>query len=68
MCPLRIPSKLDTYSTANWTLNPEQTGQSERSDAGLEGFTLSMLAGSSFQFFEDGAVDQSELIDFEFQA
>ena len=35
---LRIPLKLDTDSTANWTLIPRETGQSERSDAGLKGF------------------------------
>jgi hypothetical protein len=31
---LCIPRKLDTHSTPNWTVIPEQTGQSERSDAG----------------------------------
>lgn len=32
---LRIPAKLDSHSTPNWTVIPEQTGQSERSDAGF---------------------------------
>ena len=43
---VRIPLKLDTHSTANWSAIPRQTGQSfqtnlitsERSDAGLFGF------------------------------
>jgi hypothetical protein len=35
-----IPRKLDTDSTANWTPIPREPGQSERSDAGLKGFTL----------------------------
>jgi hypothetical protein len=37
---LCIPRKLDTDSTANWTPIPREPGQSERSDAGLKGFTL----------------------------
>ncbi len=48
-CPeLCIPRKLDTHSTANWTVIPRQTGQSERSDAGLMGCTPRRLLGSSF--------------------
>ncbi len=43
-----IPRKLDTDSTANWTPIPRQSGQSERSDAGLKGFTLSFVLWSSF--------------------
>ena len=43
-----IPRKLDTHSTPNWTLIPRQTGQSERSDAGLMGGTPRRLLGSSF--------------------
>jgi hypothetical protein len=43
-----IPRKLDTDSTANWTLIPRESGQSERSDAGLKGFTLSLVLRSSF--------------------
>jgi hypothetical protein len=43
---MRIPLKLDTQSTANWSAIPRQTGQSfqanlitsEPSDAGLFGF------------------------------
>ena len=46
---LRIPANLDTDSTPNWTRIPEQTGQSERSDAGWMGFTLRMPIGSSFR-------------------
>ena len=45
---LRIPRNLDSDSTAIWTRIPRQTGQSERSDAGLKGFTLSRVLGSSF--------------------
>ena len=37
---VRIPANLDTDSTPNWTRIPEQTGQSERSDAGFR-FLLS---------------------------
>jgi hypothetical protein len=33
---LRIPRKLDGRSMANWTPVPRQSGQSERSDAGVE--------------------------------
>ncbi len=32
---LRIPRNLDTHSTANWTVIPRESGQSERSDAGV---------------------------------
>ena len=39
--------KLDSDSTANWTVIPRQTGQSERSDAGLMGCTPRRLLGSS---------------------
>ena len=39
---VRIPVKLDTDSTPNWTRIPEQAGQSERSDAGFLGFTLKL--------------------------
>jgi len=45
---LRIPRNLDSDSTGNWTRIPRQTGQSERSDAGLKGFTLSLALRSSF--------------------
>jgi hypothetical protein len=45
---LRIPRNLDSDSTANWTRIPCQTGQSERSDAGLKVFTPSPVLGSSF--------------------
>jgi hypothetical protein len=53
---VRIPRKLDSDSTANWTRIPHETGQSERSDAGLKGFTLSLVRGSSFWFGEIHAV------------
>ena len=43
-----IPWKLDTHSTPNWTVSPRETGQSERSDAGLMGCTPRRLLGSSF--------------------
>ena len=43
-----IPRKLDTDSTANWTPIPREPGQSERSDAGLKGFTLRLGFWSSF--------------------
>ena len=43
-----IPHNLDTDYTANWTLIPRESGQSERSDAGLKGFTLSLVLRSSF--------------------
>jgi hypothetical protein len=33
---VRIPRKLDSHSMANWTPVPRQSGQSERSDAGVE--------------------------------
>jgi hypothetical protein len=33
---MRIPRKLDSHSMANWTPVPRQSGQSERSDAGVE--------------------------------
>ena len=33
---LRTPRKLDGRSMANWTPVPRQSGQSERSDAGVE--------------------------------
>ncbi|MDP2880312.1 MAG: polysaccharide deacetylase family protein, partial [Azonexus sp.] len=45
---LRIPTNLDSDSEPNWTRIPEQTGQSERSDAGFSVFTLLMSWGSSF--------------------
>jgi hypothetical protein len=45
---LRIPTNLDSHSEPNWTRIPEQTGQSERSDAGFRVFTLLMPLGSSF--------------------
>ena len=48
MPELCIPRKLDTDSTANWTRIPRESGQSERSDAGLKGFTLSLVLRSSF--------------------
>ena len=54
--PMRIPRKLDSDSTANWTRIPHETGQSERSDAGSKGFTLSLVRGSSFWFGEAHAV------------
>jgi len=52
---VRIPRKLDSDSTANWTRIPRQTGQSERSDAGLKGFTLNIPYGSSFRITEGDA-------------
>ena len=36
ICRVRIPRKLDGRSMANWTPVPRQSGQSERSDAGVE--------------------------------
>ena len=33
---VRIPRKLDACSTAKWTLVPRQSGQSERSDDGVD--------------------------------
>ncbi len=53
---VRIPRKLDSDSTANWTRIPHETGQSERSDAGLKGFTLGLVRRSSFWFGEGDAV------------
>lgn len=44
---LRIPSKLDSHSTSNWTRIPRQTGQSARNDAGVMGFTPGIPFGSS---------------------
>ena len=45
---VRIPRKLDSDSRAIWTGIPRESGQSERSDAGLRVFTLSDVLGSSF--------------------
>jgi hypothetical protein len=53
---MRIPRTLDSDSTATWTPIPRQTGQSERSDAGLKGFTLSLVLGSNFPLGGNDAI------------
>ena len=45
---LRIPTNLDSDSEPNWTRIPEQTGQSERSDAGFFWFYSVDVIGVKF--------------------
>ena len=49
-------ARKDCVFHAIWTVIPRQTGQSERSDAGLKGFTLSLVLGSNFPLGGNDAI------------